>query len=190
MNKEVQAFFDKVAPTYESEACSLATSMLDSLHLENYPRVLDLACGKGVISLELLNRCKGEVIALDFSSKMIELAKERINNPQIKFVNMDFYEYEDDKLFDAIICFDAFPHFFDVDGFVSKASSLLKDNGLLAIIHNIGRITLNEHHKRTAGKVSRLLKAPKDEVTPFLDKFTPIELYEDDTCYKIILKKK
>ena len=189
MNKIVKEYFDKVAPNYVSDSSTLVTDLLDSLNLHNYKRILDLGCGKGVISEELLNRCNGEVVAIDLSSKMIELAKEKINNPKIHFINADYYQFNDDK-FDAIICFDAYPHFFDVEAFINKSDELLNENGLLAIIHNIGRSTLNEHHKRNAGKVSRLLKNPKEEVMPFLNKFTPIELFEDDNCYKIILKKK
>ena len=101
----------------------------------------------------------------------------------------DFYEYQDEK-FDAIVCFDAYPHFMDVPKFVKKANELLKEDGLLAVIHDIGRITLNKHHKRSAGRVSRLLKAPQEEVTPFLDVFKPIELDESDHHYKMVLIKK
>lgn len=188
MNKIVKEYFDKVAPNYVSDSSTLVIDLLDSLDLKNCHRILDLGCGKGVISEELFNRSSGEITAIDLSSKMIELAKEKINNPKIHFINADFYQYFDDK-FDAIICFDAYPHFFDVEAFINKSDELLNENGLLAIIHNIGRSTLNEHHKRNAGKVSRLLKNPEEEVIPFLNKFTPIELFEDDDCYKIILKK-
>ena len=121
---------------------------------------------------------------------MLKYAKEKIKDPKIKFVNADFYEYQDENKFDAIVCFDAYPHFMDVEGFIKKADELLKEDGLLAVIHDIGRITLNEHHKRSAGAVSRLLKAPKEEVTPFLKKFKPIELEESDHYYKMVLIKK
>ena len=69
-------------------------------------------------------------------------------------------------------------------------NSLLKEDGLLAIMHDIGRPQLNEHHKRSAGKVSRLLKEPNEEVKPLLKYFKPIELFESDNLYKIILIKK
>ena len=189
MNEDIRGFFDRVADSYESSCDEVATKLLDSLSLEKYPRILDLGCGKGVISEELYKRNKGEVIAIDLSSKMIEHAKEKINNPNITFINADFYEFNDEKKFDAIVCFDAYPHFMDVDGFIKKAGQLLKVGGICAIIHNIGRPTLNEHHSKTAGKVSRLLKTPKEEIIPYLDSFIPLSTFEDDHCYKIVLEK-
>lgn len=190
MNEDIKGFFDRVADSYESECNEVAMTLLDSLELEKYPRILDLGCGKGVISNELYKRNKGEVIALDLSSKMIEYAKNRINNPHITFINADFYEFNDEKKFDAIVCFDAYPHFMDVAGFIKKANDLLKIGGICAIIHNIGRQELNKHHSMTAGKVSRLLKTPEEEIIPFLDYFIPISTYENEQCYKIVLKKK
>ena len=189
MNENIKEFFNNIAINYVHDDSKLIEDLLDSLFLEKCPRILDLGCGKGIISEKLALRNKGEVVALDFSSEMIKYAKEKIKNPKVTFVNEDFYEF-DSKPFDAIICFDAYPHFMDVDGFVSKANELLKGDGLLAIIHDIGRPQLNEHHKRSAGAVSRLLKEPSEEVKPFLKYFTPIELYENDHEYKLVVIKK
>ena len=190
MNESIKQFFDQLAISYTHEDSPLIDELLDSLMLSKCHRILDLGCGKGIISSKLSGRNHGEVIALDLSSKMIELAIANIKDKRVTFVNGDFYEYKDKEKFDAIICFDAYPHFMDVDGFVSKANELLKEDGLLAIIHDIGRPQLNEHHKRSAGAVSRLLKGPSEEVKPFLKYFTPIELYENDHEYKIVVIKK
>lgn len=189
MNENIKTFFDNLAVTYVHDDSKLIDELLDSLFLTKSHRILDLGCGKGIISSKLASRNKGEVVALDLSSEMIKYAKEIIKDPRVAFINKDFYEYEGEK-FDAIICFDAYPHFMDVPGFVEKANELLKEDGLLAIIHDIGRITLNEHHKRSAGKVSRLLKAPIDEVEPFKKYFKPIELEESDHHYKMVMIKK
>ena len=190
MNEIVRQFFDQLAISYTHEDSPLIDELLDSLMLSKCHRILDLGCGKGIISKKLVDRNHGEVIALDLSSKMIELAKANIQDERVTFINQDFYEYVDKKKFDAIICFDAFPHFMDVDGFVNKANELLKEDGLLAVIHDIGRPTLNEHHKRSAGAVSRLLNEPKEEVKPLLKYFKPIELYENDHEYKMVVIKK
>lgn len=189
MNENIRNFFDNLAITYTHDDSKLIDELLDSLFLTKSHRILDLGCGKGIISERLVNRNKGEVVALDLSSEMLKYAKEAIKDPHITFVNEDFYEYHSEK-FDAIICFDAYPHFMDVEGFVEKANELLKEDGLLAIIHDIGRISLNEHHKRSAGKVSRLLKEPNEEVKPFLKYFKPIELNESDHHYKMVMIKR
>lgn len=189
MNEIIKNYFDNVAINYRHDDSKLIDDLLDSLSVTKCYRILDLGCGKGIISEKLANRNHGEVVALDLSSKMIEIAKSKINNPHVTFINEDFYEFKSEK-FDAIICFDAYPHFLDVEGFVEKANELLKEDGLLAIIHDIGRGTLNEHHQKNAGKVSRKLKEPELEVIPLLKYFKPIELFENDSAYKIVVIKK
>ena len=189
MNEIIRDYFDNIAVNYKHDDSRIIDELLDSLFLNKCSRIMDLGCGKGIISEKLALRNHGEVVALDLSHEMLKYAKEKIDDPRVKFVNADFYEYSDEK-FDAIVCFDAFPHFMDVPNFVKKADELLKEDGLLAIIHDIGRITLNEHHKRSAGRVSRVLKEPKEEVKPFLELFKPIELDESDHHYKMVLIKK
>lgn len=190
MNENIKEFFDNIAVTYTHDDSKLIDELLDSLFLTNCSRILDLGCGKGIISEKLEQRNHGEVVALDISGEMLKYAKEKIKDPHVKFVNADFYEYHDDEKFDAIVCFDAYPHFMDVPNFIEKANELLKEDGLLAVIHDIGRITLNEHHKRSAGRVSRLLKEPSQEVEPLLKYFKPIELGESDSFYKMVVIKK
>lgn len=189
MNENIKTFFDSIAVNYTHNESPLIDDLLDSLFIEKSQRLLDLGCGKGIISSKLAKKSGGEVIGLDISSEMIKYAKESTTNSKVKFINGDFYEFSDSP-FDAIICFDAFPHFIDVDGFAKKANELLNKDGLLAILHDIGRPTLNTHHKQHALKVSRVLKEPSEEVKPLLKYFKPIELSESDNYYKIILIKK
>lgn len=189
MNELIKQYFDKVAPTYVHNENEVMESLLNSLELKHFHRILDLGAGKGIISEKLYERSKGEVIALDLSSVMVELAKKNHPHSHVKFINGDFYEYKDEK-FDAIIVFDAYPHFMDKDGFIEKANELLNKDGMLAIIHDIPRETLNIHHMKNAGTVSRKLEEPEKELIPFLKYFKPIEAWEDDKQYKIILIKK
>ena len=189
MNENIRDFFNQVAVNYNHQDSQLIDDLLDSLFIAKCKRVLDLGCGKGIISEKLAKRNDGEVVALDLSSEMLKYAKEKINDKRVKFVNADFYQYEDQP-FDAIVCFDAYPHFLDEEGFAEKANELLKDDGLLAIIHDCGRCELNTHHKQHAMGLSRQLKEPEQEVKPLLKYFKPIELGETDSFYKIILVKK
>ena len=189
MNEDVKQFFDEIAFNYAHEDTSLIDELLDSMYFSTCKRILDLACGKGIISKKLAERNNGEVIALDLSSEMIKYAKDRVNDPRVTFINQDYYSFNADP-FDAIICFDAFPHFLDVEGFVEKTNQLLKDDGLLVIAHDIGRGMLNTHHKQQAMGISRRLKTPEEEMIPFLKYFKPIELTESENYYKLIMIKK
>ena len=188
-NQKIRDFFNSVAITYTHDDSIAIEELLDSLRLERFPRVLDIGCGKGIISDKLLKRNKGEVIAIDLSDKMIDLAKEANPNTKVKFINIDFYEFEDEKPFDMIICFDAYPHFMDVENFVEKAASLIKKDGELIIAHDIGRSALNEHHARHAVAVSRLLKDPINEAKCFEKYFKVVLANEGNNYYHIFLKR-
>ncbi|MBO4286111.1 MAG: class I SAM-dependent methyltransferase, partial [Bacilli bacterium] len=120
MNENIRDFFNQVAVNYNHQDSKLIDELLDSLFITKCKRVLDLGCGKGIISEKLAMRNDGEVVALDLSSEMLKYAKEKINDKRVKFVNADFYQYEDQP-FDAIVCFDAYPHFLDEEGFAEKA---------------------------------------------------------------------
>ena len=188
-NQKIRDFFNSVAITYTHDDSIAIEELLDSLRLERFPRILDIGCGKGIISDKLLKRNKGEVIAIDLSDKMIDLAKEANPNSKVKFINIDFYEFEDEKPFDMIICFDAYPHFMDVENFVEKAASLIKKDGELIIAHDIGRSALNEHHARHAVAVSRLLKDPINEAKCFEKYFKVVLANEGNNYYHIFLKR-
>ena len=189
-NSKVKDFFNNVAITYTHNDSIEIDELLDSLKLERFPRIMDLGCGKGIISDKLLKRNKGEVIAIDLSDKMIEFAKEANKDSKVKFINADFYEFSDNKPFDMIICFDAFPHFLDVDGFVKKAASLTRKDGQLIIAHDIGRGQLNEHHHAHAMGVSRPLNDPIIESKRFEKYFNVIIANEGDNYYHIFMKRK
>lgn len=188
-NQIVQDFFNQVADTYTHDDLSKAYEILSSLPLQNRGLVLDIGCGKGAISSKLAELSNGKVIGIDISSKMIDYANRDNSNPNVSFICEDFYKYNGQPV-DAIIAFDCYPHFLDGESFVKQAFSLLKSGGLLAIFHDIGRPVLNEHHKKTAGSVSRLLKTPQEEAEPYLKEFDPLILEESDNCYKLILIKR
>ena len=189
-NENIRDFFNKVATNYVHDDSIAIEELLDSLNLSKFPRILDLGCGKGIISDRLLQRNSGEVIAIDLSDKMIEFAKQENRQSKVKFINADFYDFTSEKPFDMIICFDAFPHFLDVDSYVKKAASLLKTGGELIIAHDIGREELNSHHHAHAMGVSRMLKEPIDEAKPFEKLFDVVLANEGTNYYHIFLKKR
>lgn len=189
MSNVVKDYFDNVAETYEHIDSPRIDELLSVLDLPKYRRILDLASGKGIISSRLQEKSGGEVVALDISIKMSEVARNKNNNPYVKVLTGDFYQFEDQP-FDLIIVFDAYPHFLDKEAFVKKCLELLNVGGTLAIIHDIGRDELNSHHKQHAIHVSRPLDEPIKEADIFLPYFELIKAEEDKNSYKIILKKK
>ena len=190
MNK-VKEFFDERADNwndYQTETLNDLKALLALVPLKKGMRVLDLACGTGIISELLQSITESKVTAIDISDSMIKNAIKGHAGADIDFKVANFYEY-DDSPFDAIVCFNAYPHFLDVDGFVNKAYSLLKKDGYLVILHSMGRVCLDKHHAAFAANVSRHLKTPKDEYVSYKDKFILEKEIDTDSKYLMLLKK-
>jgi ubiquinone/menaquinone biosynthesis C-methylase UbiE len=83
---------------------------VERLHLQAGARVLDLGCGTG-LDLPLLSRTvghQGEVVGLDLSRKMLQMAKQRIYQKKCPNVSLILGNALDipfeDSSFDAIFC--------------------------------------------------------------------------------------
>ena len=188
----VEEFFDKHAENWDSYAQKNVQELNDLLKdvaIKKGDKVLDLACGTGVITNLLYNKTQTDLYAIDISKKMIEIAKKKNNQPNIHFQAIDFLNYKEID-FDAIILFDAYPHFLDVIKFKNQVSKALKSGGILYIIHDCGRDELNNHHMTFAKDVSRLLLPPIEEAKQYRDNFDVIKAFENNKTYQIYLRKK
>ena len=188
----VEEYFDKHAENWDSYAQRSAQELNDLLKdvtIKKGDKVLDLACGTGVITNLLYNKAKTDLYAIDISKKMIEIANKKNTQPNIHFQAIDFLNYKE-KDFDAIILFDAYPHFLDVIKFKNHVSKALKRGGFLYIIHDCGRDELNNHHMTFAKDVSRLLLPPLEEAKQYHDNFYIIKAFENNKTYQIYLRKK
>ncbi|RLJ77094.1 class I SAM-dependent methyltransferase [Pedobacter alluvionis] len=77
-------------------------------HLATDAKVLDLGCGDGKPILEYFINNGVNVLGVDASKQMIELAK--INFPSTRFLLKDMRELDLDEKFDAIITWHSFFH--------------------------------------------------------------------------------
>ena len=189
MNK-IKDFFNNIAQTYEHQDNDNISKLLSIIDFKDVHDVLDLGCGQGILSAKLASLLPdANIVGLDLSEKMIEIAKSNISNPHITFQVDDYYSYNPDKKFDLIICFDAYPHFIDKEGFVKKSVDLLFNNGRLIIMHDASKDMINSHHDRHAMGVSTPLKKVDEEVKPFLTKFDLVKSLDED-IYFIELQKK
>jgi ubiquinone/menaquinone biosynthesis C-methylase UbiE len=79
----------------------------------NVDRILDIGCGDGSLSLQLLPRCK-ELTLLDISSNMLELARRRIPTERagdVRLINGGFVGSNlPEKSFDLILCVGVLAH--------------------------------------------------------------------------------
>ncbi len=92
--------------------------------------VLDLCCGHGVVTAELVGR-GATVTGLDFSTAMIALAKETV--PGAEFVQGDAMALGfADRSFDALTIGFGVPHFPDTNKGLKEAARVLAPGGRLA----------------------------------------------------------
>ena len=191
MNK-VKDFFDKRASQWDLTSAKKPEELMEVLKdikIAQGDKVLDLACGTGVITKILYEKANRDIYAVDISPKMITIAKEKYANLSIHFSAIDFLKYKE-KDFDIIVIFDAYPHFLDLTSFKNKVLSSLKSNGYLYIIHDCGREELNHHHMTFAKEVSRGLKPVEEEALQYSDEFVVVKAYENNHTYRLYLRKK
>lgn len=187
-------FFDCLSENWDENELSSKDErrkFLSFLDIKEGEKVLDLACGTGVITSLLQEKSKCEVVGLDISPKMIEKAKEKErNNPYIHYYVGDFITYDLNEKFDHIVVFNAYPHFLDREVFKNKVLKLLNKDGKLEIIHNISRKEIENHHKGGANPYSRGLLAPLDEAQLYLPEMKVLLAEEDNHSYKLVLQLK
>ncbi len=67
--------------------------------------LLDLGCGTGSVSKKVKDRYKNaHLTCLDFAANMIDVAKSRLKAcPDVKYITCDFYNFDFDQKYDAIV---------------------------------------------------------------------------------------
>lgn len=171
MVNEVRDFFDSLAERWDEmgqDPLPRVRSLLDRVDFHPGSRILDLACGTGVISGMLHDEYGGAVLGLDISPKMIEVARRKYEGKEgVAFEVEDFLSPSFKGDFDYIVCYNAFPHFVDVDRFVEQIHDRLIDGGEFVIFHTLGRERLKEHHSGIGPNISRDLEPVEDEANKF-----------------------
>lgn len=117
-------------------------------------RVLDVACGTGVLFPELLSHNPASVLGIDLSDKMIEVARQKCADPRVTLLAGDVLELTQGG-FDVITIYSAYPHFPDKAALVEKMASLLVPGGRFLVAHSESKETINGRHQGPAvGRVS------------------------------------
>lgn len=104
-NKEAENFDKQVQrniPCYNQMLEALINAIPDT---KENPKILDLGCGTGNITLKVLERFpKAQVTCLDLSENMIEIAKEKLSEyDNVEYVVDDFTQTGLTEKYDAII---------------------------------------------------------------------------------------
>lgn len=190
---KISEFFDSKAQSWdqhETKSQEEISSFSSKLPIKEGMKVLDIGCGTGIITDDLYKLSKNEVIGIDISSKMIDIAMQKHkSNPNITFECGDFLKLNN-PIFDCAVIFNAYPHFLDRHALKEALFKSLTPQGIFILAHNFSRSEINFFHKDCMPGLSRKLFPVNEEASFFNDDFHVINATENDQSYLIICKKK
>ena len=161
--KDVIAFFDRCAPTWDAEMIKSDVKIgriLDNAEVGADMDILDVACGTGVMFDYYLDRNVASVTGIDISPEMAKIAAEKYaDESKVQVICGDVEEYAFDRKFDRIVVYNAFPHFPYPKRLIKILANLLKEGGRLTVAHGMSREAIDNHHSGSATKVSNGLMA-------------------------------
>lgn len=192
--KHVIDFFDKLAPDWDAQLIrsdEKIRRILDHAGVTEGSLVLDVACGTGVLIPDYLSRGVSFVTAVDISPEMIRIAKEKYRafTDRVRFLCGDVETADVGTGFDAVVVYNAFPHFPDPERLIRHLAGLLKDGGILTIAHGASREVIDAHHNGAASLVSNGLMAAEDLARIFSSYLEVTTVISDDEMYQVAGKK-
>ena len=180
MNKQdIINFFDTCAPTWDAEMIKddkIIDDILNRAKITDGARVLDVACGTGVL-FPYYSARGADVTGIDISPEMVKIAQR--NFPDIETICADATEISFDEGSDSVMIYNAFPHFPNPREAIQALSRHLSPGGSLTVAHGMGRDMINRHHEGAASKVSRgLMKA--SELAEIFKEFLDVSVIVDE----------
>ena len=156
MNKsDVIEFFDRRALSWDEEIIrneAVIAEILDRGGIKSGIDVLDVACGTGILFPDYIKRNVNNLIGIDISPAMAKIAQEKF--PFVNVLCGDVEQYPFDQKFDAIMVYNAFPHFSDSAALIRVLSGFLKSSGRLTIAHGMSKEQLSRHHSGAVKNIS------------------------------------
>jgi len=124
--------FTKIEGHYDS-----VDTIISMCELKSHHRVLDIACGTGIVTCEFAKHTK-EVIGLDITDEMLnqarKLQKEKEqNNIDFRNSNVEVLPFEDNS-FDIVFTRYSFHHFLDTQKVFDEMLRVCKKDGKIVIV--------------------------------------------------------
>ena len=183
--KDIIEFFDRCAPWWDDDMIrneDLIAAILNNGGIRPGAHVLDVACGTGVLFPDYLKRGAASVTGIDISPEMAKIAASKF--PEVTVICGDVENYDFGRQFDAVMVYNAFPHFPDPARLIQVLAGLVKPGGKLSVAHGMSRAALTDHHKR-ASKVSIVLLHEKELAALFEPYFDVDVIISTDQMYQV-----
>lgn len=154
VNPKQREFFNERAEMWDEISLhdmGIVKYIASLLELKGGERILDVGTGTGVmIPFYESYLTDGSIIALDYSEKMIEVAKRKYpieTNPAVTYRVGDLYDIADRDCYDTVVCYSCFPHFPDKERAIETLSRVLRRGGTLMVSHGCSRDKINQVHR-------------------------------------------
>ncbi|EJU24544.1 ribosomal protein L11 methyltransferase-like protein [Peptoanaerobacter stomatis] len=181
VNNDIKEFFNIKASNWDNESKAddnLLKAIFEITGIKNNMKVLDIGCGTGVLFGSLLKYAPSEIVGVDISDKMLEIARKKYGHfDNIKFKNMDVLELDEND-FDIVYIYNAYPHIMDVEKLKSKLKQICKSGARIVIVHGMSRNFIENIHKNVGNNISRTLRNVKTE-TKFWEDVLDIDIAID-----------
>lgn len=109
-------------------------STIETLSKYEFESVIELGCGTGKNTEWLLKKAK-QIIGLDFSQEMLNLAKDKITDERVNFLKVDLTKKWkiENHFADLITCSLTLEHIKDLNHIFNQANRKLKKSGIFFI---------------------------------------------------------
>ena len=184
--KEIAEFFDRCAPWWDADMIrneEIIATILDNCGIREGIDVLDVACGTGVLFPDYQKRGVSSVTGIDISPEMAKIAAAKF--PEVRVICGDVEETAFDRPFDAVMVYNAVPHFPDPAKLIEALARVVKPGGRLSVAHSMSREQLQQHHSGRASKVSIDLIHER-ELADLFDPFFDVDvIISNDRMYQV-----
>ncbi len=189
--KDVIEFFDRMAPQWDGDMVRhdhIIAKILDGAGVRPGKRVLDVACGTGVLFPDYFDRGITDLTAIDIAPEMARIAREKF--PQAKVLCGDVETAVLPGPFDCIMIYNAFPHFPEPERLIRCLAEKLEPGGTLTIAHGMSRAAIDYHHEGHASRVSVGLMH-ENALAGMMRKYLDVTVkISDDHMYQVTGTKK
>ena len=188
--KEIITFFDNLASGWDKTNVrneEVIAEILENGGIRKGIKVLDVACGTGVLFPDY-QKIGADITGIDISENMVKTAREKF--PDVKIICGDATDFSFEEKFDAIMIYNAFPHFDEPEKLINNLAEALDSNGRLSIAHGISEKELAECHSGCAKNVSVPL-VKKETLADMLKPYLNVDItISDDRMYMVSGVKK
>lgn len=136
-------YYKLTAFSMDNEAKGEVSFILDQVELNQGSRVLDMCCGYGRHAIEMSQRGKFEIVGVDYSDNLIQLAKQK--QKQLGLKNITFYQ-GDIRTFCPKIKFQLVLNLFISLGFFKEEDNQLAIKRLCEPVDAQGTLVLELHN--------------------------------------------